>query len=63
MKAACVPAACCFGLALMLLTVADADAARLYRWKDRHGVTQYGDQPPEADELPATDVNVTRFRN
>ncbi|MET0581810.1 MAG: DUF4124 domain-containing protein, partial [Pseudoxanthomonas sp.] len=47
----------------MLLTVADADAARLYRWKDRHGVTQYGDQPPEADELPSSDVNVTRFRN
>ncbi|HYM85324.1 MAG TPA: M23 family metallopeptidase [Pseudoxanthomonas sp.] len=46
-----------------LLCVPQADAARLYRWKDRHGITQYGDQPPEADELPASDVNVMRFRN
>lgn len=43
--------------------VPDADAARLYRWKDRHGVTQYGDQPPAADALPSSDVNVVRFRN
>ncbi|MEP6907627.1 MAG: M23 family metallopeptidase [Pseudoxanthomonas sp.] len=50
-------------VATLLLAAADADAARLYRWKDRHGITQYGDQPPEADELPASDVNVTRFRN
>lgn len=63
MKAVCVLAAWCFGLALLLLGMADADAARLYRWKDRHGVTQYGDQPPAADELPASDVNVVRFRN
>jgi murein DD-endopeptidase MepM/ murein hydrolase activator NlpD len=41
----------------------DADAARLYRWKDHYGVTQYGDRPPEADEVPAGDVNVSRFRN
>jgi murein DD-endopeptidase MepM/ murein hydrolase activator NlpD len=26
-------------------------------------VTQYGDQPPAQDELPAGDVNVIRFRN
>lgn len=63
MKAAGVTAAWGLGLALMLLGATDADAARLYRWKDRNGVTQYGDQPPEADELPASDVNVTRFRN
>ena len=43
--------------------VPDADAARLYSWKDRHGVSQYRDQPPAADELPGTDVNVVRFRN
>ncbi|MET0892058.1 MAG: peptidoglycan DD-metalloendopeptidase family protein [Pseudoxanthomonas sp.] len=41
----------------------EADAARLYRWKDRHGVSQYRDQPPAADELPASDVDVVRFRN
>lgn len=46
-----------------LWCVPDADAARLYRWKDRHGVSQYGDQPPAADELPTSDVNVVRFRN
>ena len=50
------------GLAL-LLGMADANAARLYRWKDHNGVSQYGDRPPEAKELPASDVNVVRFRN
>jgi hypothetical protein len=47
----------------VLVGIADADAARLYRWKDRFGVTQYGDQPPAQEELPASDVNVIRFRN
>ena len=50
-------------LAAMLATVASADAARLYSWKDRYGVNQYGDRPPAADELPASDVSVSRFRN
>ena len=63
MKAVGLIAAWSLGLALMLLGSTDADAARLYRWKDRNGVTQYGDQPPEAAELPASDINVTRFRN
>lgn len=56
---------CLTGLLLgaLLGGAIDADAARLYRWKDRHGVTQYGDRPPEADELPSSDVNVIRFRN
>ncbi|RZA32516.1 MAG: M23 family metallopeptidase [Lysobacteraceae bacterium] len=48
---------------IVLAVVADADAARLYRWKDRYGVSQYGDQPPAQEELAASDVNVTRFRN
>ena len=61
MKARFVATVLLIGAAL--LCVPAADAARLYRWKDRHGVTQYGDQPPEADELPASDVNVIRFRN
>ncbi|HEY5971674.1 MAG TPA: peptidoglycan DD-metalloendopeptidase family protein [Pseudoxanthomonas sp.] len=47
----------------VLLGAPVADAARLYTWKNRYGVTQYGDRPPEADELPAGDVNVMRFRN
>jgi murein DD-endopeptidase MepM/ murein hydrolase activator NlpD len=50
-------------LAAMLVTTASADAARLYSWKDRYGVNQYGDRPPDADELPASEVMVSRFRN
>ena len=56
-------AGCLLAVAAMLLAATQADAARLYRWKDRNGITQYGDQPPEADELPASDVDVSRFRN
>lgn len=62
MKARSVAVALLAG-AVMLAGIADAGAARLYRWKDRYGVTQYGDQPPAQDELPASDVNVVRFRN
>ena len=50
-------------LAVMLAAMASADAARLYSWKDRYGVSQYGDRPPAADEQPASNANVTRFRN
>lgn len=50
-------------LGVLLGVAGQAQAARLYSWKDRYGVTQYGDQPPAADQLPASDVNVTRFRN
>ena len=62
MKARSVAVALLTGVA-MLAGMTDAEAARLYRWKDRYGVTQYGDQPPAQDELPASDVNVIRFRN
>ena len=62
MKARSVAVALLAGVA-MLAGTTDAEAARLYRWKDRYGVTQYGDQPPARDELPASDVNVIRFRN
>jgi murein DD-endopeptidase MepM/ murein hydrolase activator NlpD len=62
MKARSAAMALLAGVA-MLAGTTDADAARLYRWKDRYGVTQYGDQPPAQDELPASDVNVIRFRN
>ena len=50
-------------LGALLATVPGAEAARLYSWKNRYGVTQYGDRPPEPDELPVGDVNVMRFRN
>jgi len=47
----------------LLMIAGDTDAARLYRWKDHYGVTQYGDLPPRADEVPEGDVSVSRFRN
>lgn len=51
-------------LALVLLASAmPGQAARLYRWKDKQGYTQYGDQPPPADALVDADVDVLRFRN
>ena len=62
MKARSVAVALLAGAAVLAGTT-DAEAARLYRWKDRYGVTQYGDQPPEQDDVPASDVNVIRFRN
>jgi len=33
-------------LGLALLVVAEAAAAQVYKWKDEHGVTHYGDTPP-----------------
>lgn len=50
-------------VAALAALCAPADAARLYRWKDLRGVTQYGDRPPGADEIPEGDVDVIRFRN
>lgn len=51
------------GLAAVLLAVANADAARLYSWKDRYGVSQPDDRPPQAVELPAGDADLVRLRN
>ncbi len=51
------------GAALLAGAVASADAARLYRWKDRQGYTQYGDQPPAPEQLADGNVDVVRFRN
>ncbi|RXR08691.1 peptidoglycan DD-metalloendopeptidase family protein [Pseudoxanthomonas composti] len=45
----------------VLLACAPAQAARLYRWKDAQGITQYGDQPPQASA--DAEVDVIRFRN
>jgi murein DD-endopeptidase MepM/ murein hydrolase activator NlpD len=42
---ACLAAACALAL---LASAAAAQASRVYRWTDRHGVTHYGDRPPEA---------------
>lgn len=33
-------------LGLVLLVIAEAAAAQVYKWKDEHGVTHYGDTPP-----------------
>jgi glutaredoxin len=33
-------------LGLALLVIAEAVAAQIYKWKDEHGVTHYGDTPP-----------------
>lgn len=49
--------------ATMLATTASVDAARLYRWKDRYGVNQYGDHPPAADEQTTGEVSISRYRN
>ena len=32
----------------MLLPLAPGNAARIYRWTDRNGITHYGDRPPDA---------------
>ena len=37
------------GVAVLLGSLGEAAAARLYRWKDKQGYTQYGDQPPPPD--------------
>ncbi len=47
---------------LLLAGAVPGEAARLYRWKDKQGYTQYGDQPPPADALVDTSVDVRRFR-
>ena len=33
-------------LGLALLVIAEAAAAQVYKWKDEHGATHYGDAPP-----------------
>lgn len=56
-------AALCLATTLLIAGTVPADAARLYRWKDKQGYTQYGDRPPEAAELVDAGVDVLRFRN
>lgn len=51
------------GVAVLLGSLGDAAAARLYRWKDKQGYTQYGDQPPPPDQLAGSSLDVLRFRN
>jgi len=52
-------------LAVLLLAVAlPAAGGRLYRWKDKNGVTHYGDRPPDTTAVIAgNDVSVIPFRN
>ena len=47
----------------LLLASMHADAARLYRWKDGYGNSQYADQPPPEQDLPGGGLAITRFRN
>ncbi|MCL6713817.1 peptidoglycan DD-metalloendopeptidase family protein [Pseudoxanthomonas sp. z9] len=53
----------CLAAATLLAGAVPGEAARLYRWKDKHGYTQYGDKPPEAGELVDASVDVLRFHN
>lgn len=50
-------------LGVLLPASLQADAARLYRWKDGYGNSQYADQPPPEQELPGDGLAITRFRN
>lgn len=45
-------------LCAALVFAATADAARVYRWKDRSGAVRYGDQAPAAETVPAREVRV-----
>jgi len=56
--AAVAAAALCVPL---LLASLDADAGRVYRWKDRYGVNQYVDQPPAASDAPASAVEARHY--
>lgn len=47
----------------ILLASAQAQAERLYRWKDGYGNSQHTDQPPPDQQLPVSGVEVTSFRN
>lgn len=46
----------------LLLAAPASDASKLYRWKDRNGVTQYGDKPPPGQPA-AGEVETIRYRN
>ena len=61
MNARALALAC--GVAVLLASLGEAAAARLYRWKDKQGYTQYGDQPPPPDQLAGSSLDVLRFRN
>ncbi len=43
---------------LMLISLSSAAHAEIYKWKDAHGVTQYGDtRPPQAAGRATTEMN------
>lgn len=43
-------------LGVALLVIAEAASAQIYKWKDEHGVTHYGDTPPRVkSEMLRTD--------
>lgn len=41
----------------------ESAASRLYNWKDLHGTTHYGDQPPDPQRYPQVVTRVIPFRN
>lgn len=49
--------------ALLLAWSVPGEASRLYRWKDKNGVTHYGDRPPDGAVASAHDISVIPFRN
>ena len=48
----------CLAFALGFACAVPAHAAKIYRWTDDAGVTQYGDQPPMAEAVPVTVIPV-----
>ncbi len=57
-------ACCLLGLAAALLAwPTPGEGSRLYRWKDRQGITHYGDRPPDAALVAGNEVSIIPFRN
>ncbi|GAB2503423.1 M23 family metallopeptidase [Pseudoxanthomonas sangjuensis] len=51
-----------FAGTLLLALAASSDAGRLFRWKDRNGVTHYGDQLPPGQRAEG-EIETIHFRN
>ena len=68
MSFAAPPSARRRGLLLALATAglawsAPGRSSRLYRWKDKDGVTHYGDRPPDIAMVGDNEISVIPFRN
>jgi len=51
-----VPTRLCAPLVFLLVALAAAAEAQVYRWKDAEGKVHYGDRPPEAETAKAIDI-------